>query len=381
MSYVYIGCSALIAFIISLISGKKKKVLPDFLLIVWLLILGINMVTFFILDAHHEEYPNSLPERILIEFTDASVFLHGPIFLVYTFALSQVTFKLSRKYLLHLIPFILSFLFLTYSAVTGAGQSYHARMWLTLLKMISVFLYTVSVIIQLRKHRKLVENIYSNTEEKNLSWVNFLSWGILMVWLISLISLLVNLSTLVPLNPSIRFLPNLSLCLFIYFMGYFGVRQTSIFVTRLDPDFVSANIEKIEHEEAGSTTERKYKKSGLNHEKADKLFTVLSEYMETKKPFLNPEISLFDLAKLLKVLPNHLSQVINVKTDQNFFDYINFYRVNKVKEYILNGRLGGHNLLGLAIDSGFNSKASFNRAFKRHTGLTPSEFKSLHLKK
>ncbi len=109
--------------------------------------------------------------------------------------------------------------------------------------------------------------------------------------------------------------------------------------------------------------------------KAEKIWHELSQFMETKAPYLDPDLSLFSLSEFLHVMPNHLSQTINEKENQNFFDYINKYRINAVKIQILAGKLQEHTLLGIALDCGFNSKASFNRAFKKYTGLTPTEFK------
>ena len=123
-----------------------------------------------------------------------------------------------------------------------------------------------------------------------------------------------------------------------------------------------------------SGADDKYKKSGLNEEKTARYHQLLISCMQTKKPYLDQELSLFDLATLCGIQANHLSQVINSREGQNFLDFINSYRVETVKEKILAGDLERHTLLGIALDSGFNSKASFNRAFKKHTGITPTEF-------
>ena len=74
------------------------------------------------------------------------------------------------------------------------------------------------------------------------------------------------------------------------------------------------------------------------------------------------------------------SGLINEKENLNFFDYINRYRVKAIKDQILSGKLEEHTLLGVGLDCGFNSKASFNRAFKKYTGLTPTEFKNQNKK-
>ena len=97
--------------------------------------------------------------------------------------------------------------------------------------------------------------------------------------------------------------------------------------------------------------------------------------MQEKKPYQDMELTLFSLSKQLKIHPNHLSQIINQHRNQNFFDYINEQRVNDVKDALLSDKYDNHSLLGIAHEFGFSSKASFNRAFKKFTGMTPSEFK------
>ena len=85
-------------------------------------------------------------------------------------------------------------------------------------------------------------------------------------------------------------------------------------------------------------------------------------------------MALIKLAGQLGVSENKLSQVINTRSRDNFFDFVNKYRVELVIEKMENGEHKGTTLLGLAFNSGFNSIASFNRAFKRITGLTPSDY-------
>jgi len=113
----------------------------------------------------------------------------------------------------------------------------------------------------------------------------------------------------------------------------------------------------------------------LGKEKSLELFGVLSNLMQEKKPYQDMELTLFSLSKQLKIHPNHLSQIINQHRNQNFFDYINEQRVNDVKDALLSDKYDNHSLLGVAHEFGFSSKASFNRAFKKFTGMTPSEFK------
>ena len=96
--------------------------------------------------------------------------------------------------------------------------------------------------------------------------------------------------------------------------------------------------------------------------------------MVDEKPYKDPDLSLSKLATQLHLSTNQLSQVINQFYQKNFYDFINSYRIEEVKLSMINGAVKRHTLLGIALESGFNSKATFNRFFKKYTGITPSQF-------
>jgi AraC-like DNA-binding protein len=100
----------------------------------------------------------------------------------------------------------------------------------------------------------------------------------------------------------------------------------------------------------------------------------LLKVFEADKPYLNPELTLSDLAEKLKTNTSILSQVINSVFNKNFNDFINEYRVEAFKEKINTPQYAHYTMLAVAFDCGFNSKATFNRAFKKLTNLMPSEF-------
>ena len=117
-----------------------------------------------------------------------------------------------------------------------------------------------------------------------------------------------------------------------------------------------------------------YRKSGLKPEEAKNLHQQLLTLMATEKPYLEPKLSLAQLADSLGVLPNHLSQIINQYEGKNFYDFINSYRVNEFIALAKKDTNKNFNLLGLAFEAGFNSKSSFNQVFKKIKGQTPSQF-------
>jgi len=97
--------------------------------------------------------------------------------------------------------------------------------------------------------------------------------------------------------------------------------------------------------------------------------------MDHQKPYLDSELNLIKLAELIGITPHQLSYIVNTGFNENFFQYINTYRVEKAKELLLQEEMNKLSVLGIAFESGFNSKTSFNTTFKKITGQTPTEFK------
>jgi len=98
--------------------------------------------------------------------------------------------------------------------------------------------------------------------------------------------------------------------------------------------------------------------------------------MNESKPYLDPDLTLAGLSAMLNLPQHHLSRVINEHYGNNFFDFINRYRIEEVKQRIPDPAYGNLTLLGIAFDCGFNSKSAFNRLFRKYTGITPSEYKA-----
>lgn len=96
--------------------------------------------------------------------------------------------------------------------------------------------------------------------------------------------------------------------------------------------------------------------------------------VEQEKAYQDAELSLVQMAKQLKTNPTILSKVINQGFGKNFNDFVNHYRIEAVKEKLQAGEQKTQTLLGIAYDCGFNSKATFNRAFKKATGASPKEW-------
>jgi AraC-like DNA-binding protein len=121
---------------------------------------------------------------------------------------------------------------------------------------------------------------------------------------------------------------------------------------------------------------KKYERSGLSTQAAEAGLARLTAYMSAEKPHMNEGLTLQDLASRVDLAPNHLSQVINENWKMGFHEFLNSYRVKAAETMLLDPARGDHSILEIANEAGFNSKSAFNAAFRRHRGMTPSEFRS-----
>jgi AraC-like DNA-binding protein len=150
------------------------------------------------------------------------------------------------------------------------------------------------------------------------------------------------------------------LVLFVIYVGYSGIHQQDLFSNTATK------------EEELVKTESEYKKSSLKADVARQKHHELLELMTSDEPYLNPKLTLSELAQSLSMSNNHLSQVINQYEEMNFHDFVNKYRVEEfIRKAQSNNSFG---LLGHAYDSGFNSKSTFNSVFKKFKSTTPSQY-------
>lgn len=377
MMYLHIACVSLILFTIALLIGKQKK-LSDYVLIAWLIIFLSNLATFFFIAGS----PSNLAfwQNFLITFSDSSVFLHGPVFWFYTLSLSKPEFRFSRTDLLHFIPFIMVFILISTSILNYSGDMNTLVRALVLLKFASLLFYTIKIFLRLQAYRHSIKNIFSNTENKTLGWLRFLNMGIFVLWSVGFLTTILNWVSSYNDLKFDNYQFQVAVDIFIIIMSYFGFRQESLYEIKESNIYNTEEIRLLnsapeEYIEVNGSTLEKYQKSGLSVNRAEDIHVQLLKVMENDQAFMDENLTLFKLAKMLGTTPNYLSQVINTMEQRNFFDFINFFRIEAIKQKINSKQFEHLTLLGIAFECGFNSKAAFNRAFKKFTGLTPTEFK------
>lgn len=227
--------------------------------------------------------------------------------------------------------------------------------------------YLVWFYSMFRNYKRRLLSSVSNIDKVHLNWIKILFSirGFTALFLVP-VSLMAVGSGFVTMHFLQMTIEGISL-IFFFLLGYYGFNQTTVFSNPVD--------DKVDEREHVS-----YERSGLTEELMLELHEKLLQIMDTQKPYLNGELSAKELASTIGISPNHLSEILSKVQHQNFFDFVNGYRVREVKTRIKNPQFVHYTLLAIALDSGFNSKTSFNTVFKRVTGRTPSEYAKLKQK-
>ena len=372
MQYIFLIAAFNAIFFSVVLYQKKSKALHDNLLFFWLVYLGLYTGVYGLFSNElFTHYP------VLSASFISLLLLHGPFLLFYTSSLVTNANKLSSKNLLHFIPFVLFNLYLFivsfFPAVSERINLDHAAtkhesplLFLIFLTLI-VLSGPIYFVLSIRLFRKLDINIFNNfssSENINLNWLRKLVYIFGLVWTLLMIVAIIHhvfqLFSWIFCTHGI----SLSLSIFIILIGYYGLKQKELFSHPDKESFV-----------LGQNPEKKYSGSGLKESDAILYVEKLNNYMATEKPYLNPDLNLPQLAKEVNIPSYYLSQILNENIGLNFFDFINWQRVEDVKFKITDSQYNNYSLLGIAFESGFNSKSAFNRVFKNLTGQTPSEYK------
>ncbi|KGJ86839.1 helix-turn-helix domain-containing protein [Colwellia psychrerythraea] len=249
--------------------------------------------------------------------------------------------------------------------------------------------YTISHIIhRLVAYRKQLKDLFSNNDDKELHWMNWLLLIAISTWLFSLATVFSS-NLFDNLLFSLRTEAILSLLL-IWSLAHFGLQQkpgltepvynfkianSKITSTEVDKsESTNAEVEVEVEVDQESSTAKKYQRSALGSEQSDRIAVKINTVMATDKLYLDANLSLQKLASYLAISPNYISQTLNETLAINFFDFVNQWRIEAAKPKIIANQ---DTVLNIALEVGFNARSSFYKAFKQETGQTPSEFRKM----
>lgn len=328
-----------------------------------------------------------------------------PLFYIYAKALTQRTYKFTRKEWGHFVPAlallvlnIVTYGFLSpeqkHLYVSGVHpEAYSSFMmnivyWIYLLGVFIIvyaqlFYYIFKFVEVFRNHRENIKNTFSFKEEISLNWLVILAGAFLLFFIINdTLNFLVIRDSF-----TYRVFYNMMMILIGLLLGYYGFIQKGVYKPQavLFPDPQLKDTDPVEQTQldnedmvkggnGGNGSPEKYVNSGLNALQKEELQKRLSELMQ-EGLHRDSKLTINDLAGKLDTKSKYVSQVINEMLGKNFYNFVNEYRIQDAKKLLTDPEYQKYSVEGLAHMVGFNTKSSFNAAFKKHTGTTPSQYR------
>ncbi len=292
--------------------------------------------------------------------------LWGPLLYLYTRSITRARFRLTRMDVLHGLPLLacLTFIFVLYwhnfiASGENAARNQDAMTWgehelFTFFIQGLGLIYTGMAFRDLFRYRTEIRNSMSSIERYNLSWLMAVLLGFMGHWsfdtLFYAVLYLTHRASMLLMDVSFAML-----LVFAQILVYKSMHQPQI--------------------QFGIESRPKYQASPLTEAQKKQYLGQLKSVMDEQKPYLDPMLTLPVLARKAHIPPRYLSQILNECLNRSFFDYINARRIEESKRLLReNTPRPGRTVLEILLEVGFNSKSSFNTAFKRYTGMTPTSF-------
>jgi AraC-like DNA-binding protein len=345
-----------------LISTKKPVTTANRLMAAWLFMICIELI-FALINSN-------VLEMYSFQFI---TFTYGPLMYLYVKFMTNPEKKFNWFNLLHFIPFVaffvVSVIFRTEPLVRDLRSFFRPDKLISLRIIygtsffLSITIYSVMAFIEIGRHQRNLKNLVSFTSGViTLNWLKIISVSFYLAYFILFIlGGLSMIGNYIPFDPYFVIFGFITVFSFVF--SFYSIKQPAIYGQELRPD----PDEKKDSE--------KYIKSGLKEQYASEYLEKLILFVEDNKPYLNRDLSIYDLSKMTGIPRHYITQILNEKHKKNFFTFINEYRVKEVIERFSDPKCDHYTILAIAYDAGFNSKTTFNSIFKNQTGLTPSEFR------
>lgn len=277
---------------------------------------------------------------------------YGALLLFYTRSATDPLFVFARRHGWHFVPVALQFLF--FLGIAVQSLDFKTWFWQHVHKPYTRYAdYYIGVFLMLGYLRICLVRLPKT--DAGMRWLRVFILAFIGFYFVAAIDPLVN-QWYPPVQKPKFYLIQFVLPLFAYWLGI-----TAYLRERSRPNVVAQP----------------------KADKADKFFTdpgqlvLIGELMQTRKLFLNPDLTLADLAAETGMTPNVVSLCLNAGFGKSFSDFVNGYRIEEVKRRLQAGDTARLTLLGIAYESGFNSKTTFNRVFKEVTGMPPKTYKNM----
>ena len=309
-------------------------------------------------------------------FRSTIAFLQIPVFYLYVLSVSYSDFKFKTKYLLHVIPFLIvnAVLVPRFYAVDDAAkmdfiinrQSMIELQFIHVLIHVQIIVYFAAIFMLLKRAKKLYLENNAGTHINSYNWLFQFATLLSILYVVAIVKNIFKFSEYPDISEWIKAGIMVMQPFIICWYLFKALNNPDLFRNidsklKLVKDIVSE--EKINTPTA--VTEKVYSEELLK----------LQQYMNEEKPFLNPSLTIQDVSNDTQIPVRDLSLLINHKLEQHFYDFINAYRIENAKNILKDVAKSKVTILEILYEVGFNSKSSFNTAFKKHTGFTPTDFR------
>ncbi|MDT4895889.1 MAG: hypothetical protein QOH25_966 [Acidobacteriota bacterium] len=368
-----LGAAQAVLFAGALLGTKRGNLHANRVLAALLLSVSV-LLTWGVLS--HTRYMLRVPH--LAQLHVPFQFLIGPLVFFYVRALMENHNGLGRRDLWHFVSSLICLVYLTpfyfqsseykLNYLLAAYRSYptewHVRTILLMAQALAYLVIIIATIPKLRVRKK--DARAANIDPSDLFWARTWVGIFTVIWLAGVFRYAFDYSVQTNLIVPLFF------SAFIYVAVYQRLRRPEL------PDNIEGGVEPAASAPADMTAIKKYEKSTLTKDRADRYVRRLVETMEKEKLYLDSELTLQKLAQRLSIHPHHLSQIINERLNQNFFDFINSYRVEEAKKRLIDPSEKHFSIIAIAGEVGFNSKSAFNSVFKKYVNMTPSEWRKTY---
>ena len=357
------GAAFLTGFILFL-NPQKVNIAANRWLGMFMVTMGLALLEIVMFE--HDIINNS---PALFEMVVLSRFLTAPFLYLAISYFTNLDQRFKSRNLRHFLPYTVFLIYRIPFFITGKNFDLGsvegpAIILLTVLKValpLQTIIYWILCMRKLVLHSKNLKQFSSDTEGTALIWLRNFLLILAIVLLVWLTLTFTNLRLIKEATPLIYLAA-------MFFLGYFGLQQKQIF------NYTAERREELKEVIVSVIDPGHVRQKRLTEERLPELTEKLTELMLTDKIYLENDLSLPVLAGRLNATCNETSYLINEKYGENFYSFINRYRVEEAKLLLLSDEYNKLNILGIAYQSGFNSKTTFNSAFKKHTGLSPTMF-------
>ncbi len=361
-----------------LVRGLRRKQPADVILSAFLFYLSCSLIEHFIGFMGAYDYAREHGFDLSF-FPFDNKFFFGPLILLYTRALTDSDFRWMRRdwghFVLPLLYYILHFSIWfmpdaqKFGILEESKAGYYLKIGSEVIFYATIGWYLWQSFRRFYSYRNLIQQEYANTGKMTLDWlrlflVAFTAY-VIFDFLFSLADQLFDFWY------TGWYWLNLTRAMLLYYISVTGwafAQKSAVHYEQLEKRSATAAQDPIQ------TPANPTGKLALSPEAVTLRRPQLAAFMETEKPWLDPELTLSDLAEKIGLNATQLSFLVNNGFNQNFNDFVNTYRVEAVKHKMGTTDFQHLSLLGIAFECGFNSKATFNRAFKKLTGSAPSQF-------